>query len=143
VLQSTVLKDPLPPAAGDAAICAMVLPVLARHHSERLAELGLLSEAVAAAVRLVRAREYALKVAAVRTCGRMLQWAVHAPCVDDVFALVEVAKTALAPDQDRSLHVVRPPPRMHACCIARGAPLRACMHAARLAPWPIPAPCRR
>ena len=107
MLAATCLQDPLPPAVGAATMSAVVLPVLTHHRTAWLAELGLLRDAVAAAVRCVRHREPAIKVAAVRACGRMLQWAVQEGREDDVFGLVEVAKTALAPDQDRALHMVR------------------------------------
>ena len=107
MLEATCLQDPLPPSVGHATMSAVVLPVLARHRTTWLAELGLLPGVVAAAVRCIRHKEYAVKVAAVRTFGRMLQWAVHEGKEDDVFGLIEVAKTALAPDQDRGLHTVR------------------------------------
>lgn len=106
-LESTALRDPLPANAGHAAIFSIVLPVLARHHSHRLAELGAVSAAVAAAIRAVRYKDFSVKVAAVRTFGRMLSWAVQEGRVDEVFGLTEVAETALSPDQDKELVKVR------------------------------------
>lgn len=106
MLESTCMQDPLPPEAGHATMSAIVLPVLTQHRTAWLAELGLLQDAVSAAVRCIRHKQYAVKVAAVRAFGRMMQWAVQADQVSDVLGLFEVAKTALAPDQDRNLHVV-------------------------------------
>lgn len=102
-LDSTALCNPLPADPGHAAISAIVLPVLARHHSHRLAELGAVPAAVAAAIRAIRYKDFAVKVAAVRAFGRMLGWAVQEGRVDEVFGLVEVAQTALSPDQDKEL----------------------------------------
>lgn len=112
MLASTCLQDPLPPSIGHATMSAIVLAVLTRHRTSWLSELGLLSDAVAAAVRCIRHKEYAVKVAAVRAFGRMMQWAVQEGRENDVFGLIEVAKTALAPDQDRGLQGVS----RHAMC---------------------------
>lgn len=102
-LDSTALRSPLPASPGHAAVCAIVLPVLARHHSHRLAELGAISDAVSAAIRAVRYKDFSVKAAAVRTFGRILSWAVQEDRLDEVFGLVEVAQTALSPDQDKEL----------------------------------------
>eukprot|EP00892_Ulva_mutabilis_P008725 jgi/Ulvmu1/6224/UM028_0082.1 len=103
ILNDTALRDPLPSSAGHAAICAIVLPVLARHHSHRLAELGAVSAAVSASVRAVRYKDFSVKIAAVRGFGRILGWAVLEGRVDEVFGLTEVAQTALSPDQDKEV----------------------------------------
>ena len=102
-LNATALRSSLPGSTGHAAICAIVLPVLARHHSHRLAELEAIPAAVAAAIRAIRYKDFCVKVAAVRTFGRMLGWAVQAGRVNEVFGLTEVAQTALSPDQDKEL----------------------------------------
>jgi hypothetical protein len=109
MLGATCLQNPLPASVGNATMSAIVLPVLARHRTAWLEELGLLPDAVSAAVRCIRHKQYAVKVAAVRAFGRMMKWAVQADKVEDVAGLMEVAKTALAPDQDRGLHQVSAP----------------------------------
>lgn len=53
-------------------------------------------------------------MAAVRAFGRMVAWATEEGCREDVLpGLVPVMQAALAPDQERALHAVRPLPPVH------------------------------
>ena len=109
MLRSTALAAPLPPAPPLATVHAVVLPVLCRAQSARLPQLGLLADAVAAAARMAQHREFNVKVAAVRACERLVAWAAPEVRQGEVLpGLMPVLQAALAPDQDKALHAVRP-----------------------------------
>jgi hypothetical protein len=116
MLLETALHKPLPPAAPLATIHALVLPTLCVAHADRLPALGLLDSAIEAVERMVRHKDFVVKVAAVRSAARLMAWNAKGGSNEDMLSrVVPVMQTALAPDQDRALHAVRAS-ICHACC---------------------------
>ena len=62
MLLETALNAPLPATSPLATVHAVVLPVLCRAHAQRLQQLGLVDDAIAAAERMCRHKEFPVKV---------------------------------------------------------------------------------
>ena len=83
------IRDSNRPAfTGEASICGITLAVLARHHTQRLADLGMLPRSIQSAELMLRHNSYNVRIAAVRTWGRLTSWGLISGRTAELIGLV-------------------------------------------------------